>query len=294
MVTPLQPTNGFRLDRTVSVRFVHPVIRMLDRKLCTRIPILMYHGIRDGVGTKHPYFETNTSPQLFARHMQFLLENGFVSVHLDEAIEAMSSDIKGQTRVVITFDDGCRDFYTHAFPILAKYGLKATIFIVTGRTGNRPIRRDNCEFMTWAEGREVCRHGIEIGSHTVSHPDLYALTEQQVEEELAVSKRTIEDNLGEPVRSFAYPFAFPEHDEKFTVMLRKLLERNGYQSGVSTIVGTASREHDRFVLPRVPVNSYDDLSLYRAKLEGGYDWLHNPQSLYKAFKGLCTKTRGAH
>ncbi len=270
MVTPLQPTNGFRLDRTVSVRLVHPVIRMLDRKLRTRIPILMYHGIRDGVGTKHPYFETNTSPQL------------------------LCSDIQGQTRVVITFDDGCRDFYTHAFPILAKYGLKATIFIVTGRTGNGPIRRDNCEFMTWAEGREVCRHGIEIGSHTVSHPDLYALTERQVEEELAVSKRTIEDNLGEPVRSFAYPFAFPEHDEKFTVMLRKLLERNGYQSGVSTIVGTASREHDRFVLPRVPVNSYDDLSLYRAKLEGGYDWLHNPQSLYKAFKGLCTKTRGAH
>src|ERR1700730_6068993 len=91
---PLQPTNGFRLDRTVSVRLVHPVIRMLDRKVRTRIPILMYHGIRDGVGTKHPYFETNTSPRLFARHMQFLLENGFVPVHLDEAIEAMYSDIK--------------------------------------------------------------------------------------------------------------------------------------------------------------------------------------------------------
>jgi peptidoglycan/xylan/chitin deacetylase (PgdA/CDA1 family) len=280
----MQVMSGFRLDRAVSVSLVHPVMRALDRKHRTRIPILMYHGVREGLRTKHPYFETNTSPILFELHMQFLRENGFVAAHLDQAVEAIAANERGTQYVVITFDDGYRDFYTHALPVLEKYGLKATMFIVTGRTGNAPIRRDDCEFMTWAEVRELSRHGVEIGSHTVSHPELYNMTESQVEDELRLSKRTIEDNLGAPVRSFAYPFAFPEQDQRFTATLQKLLKGNGYQSGVSTVVGTAGREHSRFILPRLPVNLYDDLTLYAAKLEGAYDWVHAPQFLYKTVK----------
>jgi peptidoglycan/xylan/chitin deacetylase (PgdA/CDA1 family) len=283
--------SNFRLDRAVSVRLVHPVMRAFDRERHARTPILMYHGIRDGVGTKHPYFETNTSPRLFEAHMQFLWDNGFKAVHLDRAVEAMEAGEKGKRYVVITFDDGYRDFYTNAFPVLSKYGHKATMFVVTGHTGDQPIRRDDCEFMTWAEVREVARYGIEIGSHTVSHPELYRLTEPHVEEELVVSKRTIEDQLGRPVRSFAYPFAFPEEDEGFTAVLQQLLERNGYENGVSTIVGTASSENNRFVLPRVPVNSFDDLNLFRAKLDGAYDWLHAPQYLFKTVKRFHCRNR---
>ncbi len=283
--------SSFRLDRAVSVRLIHPVMRALDREHQARIPILMYHGIRDGVGTKHPYFETNTSPSLFEAHMQFLWDNGFKAVHLDRAVEAMEVGEKGKRYVVITFDDGYRDFYTDAFHVLSKYGHQATMFIVTGRTGDQRIRHNDCEFMTWAEVREVANYGIEIGSHTVNHPKLYNLTEPNVEGELVLSKLTIEDQLGRPVRSFAYPSAFPEEDERFTVMLQHLLERNGYENGVCTIVGTASREHSRFVLPRVPVNSYDDLNLFRAKLEGAYDWLHAPQYLYKTLKKFRGRNR---
>jgi peptidoglycan/xylan/chitin deacetylase (PgdA/CDA1 family) len=285
--------SSFRLDRAVSLGLVHPVVRALGRKQHARIPILMYHGIRDGVGTKHPYFETNTSPRLFEAHMEFLRDNGFVAVHLDRALEALETNDKGKRYVAITFDDGYRDFYTHAFPILCKYGHKSTMFIVTDRTGNEPVLRDGSEFMTWEEVREVARHGVEIGSHTVSHPELYNMIETHIEAELGQSKRIIEDQLGTPVRSFAYPFAFPEQDEKFTSVLQHLLERNGYQSGVCTVVGTAGREHCRFVLPRVPVNSYDDLTLYRAKLEGAYDWLHAPQYLYKAGKRFHGRSRRA-
>jgi peptidoglycan/xylan/chitin deacetylase (PgdA/CDA1 family) len=283
--------SSFRLDRAVSLGLVRPLMRAFDREHQAGIPILMYHGIRDGVGTKHPYFETNTSPRLFEAHMQFLRDNEFKAVHLDRAVEAMKAGEKGKRYVVITFDDGYRDFYTDAFPVLSKYGHQATMFIVTGRTGDQPIHRDDCEFMTWAEVREVAHYGIEIGSHTVSHPELFQLTEPHVEDELALSKRTIEDQLGRPVRSFAYPFAFPEEDERFTAVLQHLLERNGYENGVSTIVGTASREHNRFVLPRVPVNSFDDLSLFRAKLDGAYDWLHAPQCLYKTVRRFRGRKR---
>jgi peptidoglycan/xylan/chitin deacetylase (PgdA/CDA1 family) len=280
--------NSFRVDRAVSVGLVHPVRSALARKPGARIPILMYHGIRDGVGVRHPYFETNTSPRVFQQHMQYLYDHGFAAVHLHEAIETLCQDEDASRHVVITFDDGYRDFYTHALPVLVNYGLKATMFIVSGRTGNQPIRQGGCEFMTWAEVREIKRHGIEIGSHTVNHPELYHMTESQVEDELASSKGDIEDHLGASVQSFSYPFAFPEQDGRFTAILRKLLERNGYENGVSTMIGTASREHNPFILPRVPANTYDDLALYGAKLAGAYDWAHTPQAFYKVVKHLST------
>ena len=271
----------FRLDRTISLGLVHPVARLLNGRREPRVPILMYHGICPDVVGRHPYFETNTSPELFAQHMRFLRENGYATVDLNEALEAIMTGRNCQKQVAITFDDGFRDFYTHAFPILAEYGLKATMFIVSDRTNGQRVCLDGKEYMTWQELREVHSYGVRIGSHTVSHPELYQLSRNEVERQIRQSKETIEDELGESIRSFSYPYAFPEHDKKFVERLKGLLLTHGYENGVSTILGTASREHDWFFLPRLPVNSYDDLRFLKAKLEGGYDWLHAPQIFYK-------------
>jgi len=280
-VKPSEQTNRFRLDRAVSVGLMHPLMRWLDRRRKGRVPILMYHGIRGGLSQKHPYFETATSAEQFAAHMQHLRDYGFVPIHLHQAIEEMHSHGDGSRNVVITFDDGYRDFYTHAFPILAEHQFKATMFIVTGRTGDAPVYQDGNEWMTWSEVREIRRNGIEIGSHTVSHPQLHSMGVEQVDCEIRQSKEMIEDRLGESVSSFSYPYAFPEQDKAFVRLLRSLLESYGYKNGVSTVIGTATCKDDRFFLPRLPANSYDDLTLYRAKLERGYDWLHLAQLLYK-------------
>jgi len=72
----------------------------------------------------------------------------------------------------------------------------------------------------------------------------------------------------------AYPEAFPQSYSRFRSRLRRILEGAGYQSGVSTIIGTAGRSGDRLLMPRLPVNSGYDLALFRAKLAGAYDWLH--------------------
>jgi len=191
-----------------------------------------------------------------------------------------------QKCVVITFDDGYRDFYTHAFPVLAEYGFKATMFIVSGLAGEQRGLRDGKEFMTWEEIRRIHSGGIRIGSHTVTHPELYSMRPSQIEDELRRSKSAIEDKLGAAVQSFAYPFAFPEQDRGFVRMLKELLEMHGYQSGVSTILGTAHRGHDAFFLPRLPVNSYDDLQFFEVKLNGGYDWLHSLQYAHKCVKSV--------
>ena len=139
--------------------------------------------------------------------------------------------------------------------------------------------------MTWGEVRELHGAGIAFGSHSVSHQQLTTLTVPEVEEEIRGSKETIEDNLGHPIESFSYPFAFPETDRTFKRILRDLLIAHGYKNGVTTVIGTVRAESDLFFLPRLPVNSWDDSLLFGAKLQGSYDWLHFLQRLKKVAKG---------
>ena len=275
-----------RLDRAITLALVHPVIRLLKANSGAEIPILMYHGIRDPRGEKHPYFETNTSPQVFEAQMRFLCELGYTATDLGGALASLDLSNECRKDVVITFDDGYRDFFTGAFPILAKYKLSATLFVVSDLTNEQRRSNGVSEYMTWNEIREVYSCGIRIGSHTASHPQLHTRSPEQIDRELRESKESIEDKLGASITSFSYPNAFPEHDKNFALLMKDKLYRYGYQNGVSTIIGTATPRHEPFFLPRLPVNSYDDLRFFQAKLEGSYDWLHTPQRMYKSlFKG---------
>ncbi len=278
---------SLRLDRAASVHLARPIARALNGKQQSRIPILMYHGIREGLDGRHPYYETTTEPKVFAQQMQFLYEHSYAALTLDTTVERLFQQRTDSGKyVVITFDDGYRDFYTSAYPTLAELGFTATVFLVTEFVQKQRANGQSVEYLNWSEVRELHACGIQIGSHTVTHPELKFLDLSQIEEEVARSKRTIEDAIGDEVRSFSYPYAFPETNKEFVRSLAELLGRQGYQNGVSTIIGTAGLGDHRFFLPRLPVNSWDDPRFFQAKLEGGYDWLHMPQYLVKILKGL--------
>lgn len=264
-----------RLDRAVSMEWAR-MRRLIPRRCGT--PILMYHSLSNECGDRHPYFETNTAPEAFAAHMRYLSENGYQTVGLAEAVSGPPRE--DQRKVVITFDDGYRDFHTEGLPVLAKYGFRATMFVVS-EFASRGKAASGKPCMRWQEIREAQLCGIEIGSHTVSHPELYKLSHSELRRELAISKQSIEMETGAAVDSFAYPYAFPEHRQTFLTTLRELLQRFGYKRGVCTSVGTARPSSDPFFMPRIPVNSHDDLRFLEAKLQGGYDWLHLAQSAYK-------------
>jgi peptidoglycan/xylan/chitin deacetylase (PgdA/CDA1 family) len=132
--------------------------------------------------------------------------------------------------------------------------------------------------------RELYSNAIQFGSHTLNHPKLKLLKAAEIDEEVGRSKCTIEDKIGGAVTSFSYPYALPETDKVFICNLKDTLERYAYKNGVSTVIGTAGSNDDRFFLPRLPVNSWDDLQLFQAKLEGGYDWLHPVQRGKKLMK----------
>jgi peptidoglycan/xylan/chitin deacetylase (PgdA/CDA1 family) len=219
--------------------------------------------------------------------MKFLREHNYRVIGLGDAVKEIEGPAGVSAKcVVITFDDGFRDFYTQAFPVLNYYGFSATVFLPTAFINESASRFKGRECLTWDQVRELRSARMLFGSHTVSHPQLTTVKPHELEMEVRESKRVIEDKLGCPVESFAYPYAFPETDRTFKQRLRAILRETGYLNGVSTIIGRAGRNGDAFFMKRLPMNSYDDPRLFQAKIEGAYDWLHGPQYLSKAMGNL--------
>lgn len=273
-----------RPDRIASVYLMHPLRRIVGRP--TGVPVLMYHGISAGRGMegKAAYFETRTSPERFATQMRFLKTNGFRAVSLETAICELESH-GNQRTIAITFDDGYADFLEQAFPVLQDCGMTATVFLPTAYIGDKPRAFKSAVCLTWSQVRELSAAGICFGSHTRHHPQLRDVDVATMRNELFSSKAEIEDALGRPVRCFSYPYAFPATESTFVTRLRAALTECGYKGGVTTIIGTARPGMDPLFLPRLPVNDFDDAALFRAKLEGGYDWLRTVQRTSKWIAG---------
>lgn len=322
-----------RLDRFITLRLVRPCRQALDLvrpAVGQSVSILMYHGISGNPEPRTPaYYRTNTSPAQFRHQMRFLREKGYESVALDQALQTFTSATvppsapsvdrvqpfrHRQRGIVITFDDGFRSFYTEAFPVLQEFGFTATMFLPTAFIGGvrqlfsprggtrRPAEgpQDSgggagSECLTWAEVLEMRSHGIRFGSHTVTHPRLSGCAWEEIERELGDSRSELEQRLGEPITTFAYPYALPQHDVRFLKLFRELLVSVGYRCCVTTEIGRVKHGDDPYRLKRLPVNSADDPALFLAKLSGDYDWMKHPQSLTKKIRGRvasCGGTKG--
>jgi len=246
----------------------------------------MYHSISNENEDKvHPYYQVTTTPGRFEEQMELLREEGYVVLPLAEVARAVeAAEPPKQNCVAITFDDGYHDFLSFALPVLRKYSFPATVFLPTAFIGDTPQVFKNKPCLTWSDVRELHKAGVAFGSHTVSHPQLHDVSPSELEREVRESKTAIEDHLSCAVDSFSYPYAFPEQDAEFKRRLRNLMEESGYRHGVSTIIGTLGPKDDRLFLKRLPVNSLDDSRFFRAKLEGGYNWVHAFQYATKLIK----------
>ncbi len=175
-----------RIDRQLTTAVFHPLQRAGIAATGFRLPILMYHSVSDdpenGVV---PYFKTNTAPSVFRRQMRQVAREGYKTLDLMEALRLLSAGERPPERTfIVTFDDGFRDFYIHAFPVLQEEGFTATMFIPTAFISDQRRRFKNTECLTWGEVREMRARGIGFGSHTVNHPKLVELSLAQVKNEL--------------------------------------------------------------------------------------------------------------
>jgi peptidoglycan/xylan/chitin deacetylase (PgdA/CDA1 family) len=258
-----------------------------------RLPILMYHSVSNdlepGVA---PYYRVATSPERFAQHMKSLSELGYLGLSLEEGLMKWTKNqVQDRRPVVITFDDGFRDFYTAAWPALQQHGFTATMYLPTAFVSHQRKSFLGKECLTWKEVRELRAQGIRFGSHTVNHPKLHEMPARQIESELTFSKQTLEDELGEEISSFAYPYAFPQEDRSFQRTITSQLRTQGYRSCVTTVIGRSQSGEDPLMLKRLPVNSCDDSELFAAKLEGAYDWLGSAQYAYRQVKTWTKRRR---
>lgn len=210
-----------------------------------RIPIITYHSI-DNSGSI-----VSTSPELFRRQMATLNAAGYKTLTLAElAGDLQAGRWPSQKSVVLTFDDGFENFYTEAAPVLNEYSYSATVFLVTSKCGEfndwagNPPNLPRSPLLSWNQIRELSDTGIEFGSHTMTHPELTTTSPDITTREVTRSKAVIEDAIGSPVVSFAYPFG------RFTSDVRRLVA-DTYDAACSTSLGRMRRNSDMHALQRI-------------------------------------------
>lgn len=211
--------------------------------MVTGVPILTFHAL-DEAGPPLAY-----PPRRFGVALAALARAGWRGVPLLDLVAALDDPRPlPARRFAVTFDDGYRSVYDVAFPELARHSVPATVFVSLGveppAAGGRLAPMEGRERLSWAEMREMAAHGVEFGSHTFGHPDLTRLGPSELEREVRDSRRALEDALGRPVRSFAYPFG------RFDRPSRDLAA-SVYEAAVSDRLGLARRRDDRHALPRV-------------------------------------------
>jgi peptidoglycan/xylan/chitin deacetylase (PgdA/CDA1 family) len=222
--------------------------------------VLLYHRIALTTSAEDP-LRLGVSPERFASHMKLLHDKGFKTVTPDDTC---GKTIKGgagtEKNVVITFDDGYLDNYSHAFPILREYGFCATIFLVTDLVGKMSAwdTSQPVQLMGWSQVKEMAEREISFQSHTRTHPNLQTLDDGAVMNELLGSRNKLEDILGFPVRHFAYPYG------RFDQRVSRLVGMAGYRSGWAA--GHAAG--GAFAMERMQVTSGDNNLRFVLKARG--------------------------
>ena len=283
------------IERAVTAALYPGLLLRGRRTAAVRVPILMYHQVGrpvEGV----PACRDSVSPERFERQIRAILEAGYRVIPLSTLVEALRDDRMSELgrAVVLTFDDGFRGQFVHAYPVLRRYRLPATLFMVAGYAGRytflRHLGLDDPPAadgstpplawlpLSWDELKEMRRHGIEIGSHSLSHRSLGVLSEREAAYEAQRSRRILEERLGTPVDLFAYPFGSPAYGD-FDSSLEAMLGAQGYAAACTTVIGRCAADADPYAMPRIPMDETDGPFRVRCKLAGAYDWVGRVKSL---------------
>jgi peptidoglycan/xylan/chitin deacetylase (PgdA/CDA1 family) len=214
-------------------------------------PVLAYHKI-DYPAKDIRIRGAFTAPERFAKQLRYLKNHGFVFYTASELIEHFRNYGEFPPKsVALTLDDGWKDNYTNAFPIMKDFGIKATIFLVPSCIGQVTATvvgdgEQPREHLSREDILEMSQHEIEFGSHSVNHKHLHQVSVEEVKFEVEESKRQIEDLLQKPCKTFCYPAGF------FNEEAKQAVKNAGYIAAFSTIYGD-NEKPDLYALNRIEI-----------------------------------------
>jgi peptidoglycan/xylan/chitin deacetylase (PgdA/CDA1 family) len=244
------------------------------------LPVLLYHRItnKDSRIGRHKVYVWEKD---FEKQMKYLSEQGMQTITFYDLQKDPGMDLS--KKVILTFDDGYEDNYTLLFPILKKYGFKATIYLVTKIDHNAWGVKEGeprVNMMTPAQVKEMSDYGIEMGGHTQHHVDLLKCSPAEQMNEIRGSREDVQMLTGKEVISFAYPFGGINED------IKKITAQAGYTYAVSTNTGPKEFAADKFQIRRIEVTPKTTLASFRNKVSGKYFY---PSFFRSFFTGKQTK-----
>lgn len=240
------------------------VIASARTRFAAPVRVLMLHSIAEPQSASEASYYL--SPERWRALLESMKAGGYYCADPVKLLEPAAK--WGERELVLTFDDGYDDFYTEVFPLLESYALKPLLFLPAERIGDEN-RWDQAsglrkrKLLDAAQVRELRRHGVRIGSHSLTHPSLVRLDDAQLRRELVESKRKLEDLLGEEIAMLAYPFG--AHDDR----VRSAAIEAGYKLAFTTLEGLNVWE-DPLTMRRVEFNQLLPTVFYRWKLRWGY------------------------
>ncbi len=205
------------------------------------IPILMYHYVEyvQDKGDKMR-ISLNTPPEVLEEEIKALIKAGYNFITPSELADILDNIKQPPAKpIILSFDDGYRDFYTYAFPILKKYNAKAVAYIISGFL-------DDKNYMTKPQIQDIYKSGlVEIGVHTVDHIALQGAAGATAKKEIEKSKLDLEEQIGIPITTFAYPYG------SFDLNALNIVRSAGYRTALSTLPGSEVSDQERYFVNRI-------------------------------------------
>lgn len=220
------------------------------------VPILTYHSIN--------YVDIGTpavKPENFEKQIRCLKDRNYNIISLNElAVGIIENKKFPRNTVVITFDDGFKDNYAYAYPILKKYKIPATIFLISDFIGKKN------EHLSWEQVSEMLSNNITFGSHTRTHSYLPDVNRDIAWEEISGSKKQIEEKIGKKILYFSYPAG------GFNKEIKNQVKLAGYKAACTTNRGFDKSNRDVYELNRIKITDKDaNMLKFHAKLSGYYN-----------------------
>ena len=247
----------------------------------------MYHRLGKPTGGDRSLW---IDEETFVRQLGWLQDNGYKTLSIGDAVALVTSNRAPRNKVLITIDDAFAETLTIAARTLIDFDMRATTFVAAGLMGQEvELRSPTGELESGSAGRIADRdqlaswaeHGMDIGSHSMTHADLTRLEPEQILDEAGRSKELMEESLGVSIEDFCYPYT--HHNS----ICRKLIARCGYRAAFAG----EPPARNLFAIPRMMVYPQDSLSRFRRKSSGYYYWLSawHRRILFRGMKDSANK-----